>query len=291
MNGELELFGSVQAHSADIFNNPDSLGWGWTYPGDVVNFTINTDGVLQNATYVDSLLTENVIADTEGNYAGSGWQHRLHASRNEEGSQIFVTWLETAVEGAEFNLNPDIFGWTRGITCEENNIEGPFNLTAGTLYETFYYFNSSSDLAVLGVDDGGNPIYTIPTIQGITPNEFQTNQSASGDPITVNYITGIEFSKLCPVGVEELAQSNSFSVTQNTPNPFNGTTTISVSTETASAVMVEVSNIMGQTIYSVNSTVNGTKEITLNSNNMEAGVYFYTVSVGEQTITKKMVVK
>jgi hypothetical protein len=56
--------------------------------------------------------------------------------------------------------------------------------------------------------------------------------------------------------------------------------------------MVEVSNIMGQTIYVVNGgTVNGTKEIILNSNDMEAGVYFYTVTVGNESITKKMIVK
>jgi len=112
------------------------------------------------------------------------------------------------------------------------------------------------------------------------------------DPITVNYVTGIEFPKLPFVGTQELSSINHFKLTQNLPNPFNGTTTINVTTETVAPVMVEISNIMGQTIYTVDAgNVNGTQEITLKSNNMEAGVYFYTVTVGNESITKKMVVK
>ena len=109
--------------------------------------------------------------------------------------------------------------------------------------------------------------------------------------VTFSFIIGIEFPKL--VGIDELSTTKSnITVAQNNPNPFNGTTTINVTTETAAPVMVEVSNIMGQTIYTVNAgNVNGTQEITLNSNNMEAGVYFYTVTVGNESITKKMVVK
>ena len=127
-------------------------------------------------------------------------------------------------------------------------------------------------------------------MQTISPTEFSSN--GAGDPITVNFITGIEFAALGEhVGVNDMNTVSGFSVTQNTPNPFNGTTTISVSSQTASAVSIEVSNIMGQTIYNVNSTVNGTKEITLSADHMEAGVYFYTVTVGNEKITKKMIVK
>lgn len=138
----------------------------------------------------------------------------------------------------------------------------------------------------------GSTIYTIPTVQGVTPNEFGSNTNAAGDPITVNYITGIEFPELL-VGINDnLVAHNNISVTQNVPNPFNGTARITVTTETAADVMIEVSNIMGQTIYtSHEGTINGSKEITLNANNMDAGVYFYTVTVGHESITKKMIVK
>jgi hypothetical protein len=284
-NGELELFGAMGSHSSDFFTYPDSIGWQWTYPGDIANITINADG-LQNITWVDSLLTENVLDDTEGNYAGSGWQHRIHAARNADGTQVFVSWVDTRDAEAEFNLNPDIFGWSKGI-CANAEVMEPICFTEGTLYETFYYFTSSSDL----VYDNGNG-FTWPTLQAISPAEYSTNTSASADPITVNYITGIEFPVLCFDGVSELSNTSAISVAQNQPNPFTGTTTIEISCNTVAPVMLEVSNIMGQTVYTMNAgTINGTMNVELNANDLESGVYFYTVTIGDSSVSMKMIVE
>ena len=284
-NGELELFGAMGSHSADIFNYPDSINWQFTYPGDIANLTINADG-LQSVMWVDSLLTDNVLAETSGNYAGStGWQHRLHASRTADGSQVFITWTETLVSEEGFNTNPDLFGWSKGI-CDDSPTEGPINFTEGTIYETFYFFNSSADLVFENAD--GN--YSIPTLQGADPTEAGTN--ALMDPITLSYITGIEFSVLCPVGLDEMTQANGIQVSQNMPNPFTGSTTINVSTQTAADVTVEVSNIIGQSIYTINAgIINGTQEIILPAENLEAGIYFYTVRIGNESISKKMIIE
>ncbi len=291
INGELEIFANIGAHSADIFDNPDSLGWGWVYPGDVVNFTVNIEGEIVDIIYVDSLLTDNVLDggdDADIAYTGTtGWNHRLQAARNVDGSQVFVTWSDTRTADAEKNEDPDLFGWSKGYDSSGDiQITDPISFTEGTIYETYYYYNSSADLAY---DNGSG--YTIPTIQGITPNEFDTNGSASGDPITVNYITGIEFPELT-VGLSEIENTYSFSVSQNMPNPFTGSTTINVSTQTPTDVTVKVSNIIGQTIYTLNAgTINGTQEIVLPAENLEAGIYFYTVRVGNESISKKMMVE
>jgi hypothetical protein len=56
--------------------------------------------------------------------------------------------------------------------------------------------------------------------------------------------------------------------------------------------MVEVSNIMGQTVNTINAgTINGTLNVEIDASNLEAGVYFYTVTIGEQSISKKMIVE
>ena len=277
MNGDLEIFACVNSHFCDIYSNPDSLGYTYAYPGEVANFTVNTDGVLTNAIWVDSLITSNVVAATVGNYCGtSGWQHRIQASRNDDGSQIFVTWTDTRDETAETNIHPDLYGWTKAIDQDGDvNFVDPVCFTEGTLYETFYFFTNSSLLAYSEYV-GGMKVYTIPTVQGVTPSEFASNTTAAVDPITVNYITGIEFPEVV-VGINDnLVAHNSISVT----------------TETSADVMLEVTNIMGQIIYTSNEgRINGTKEITLNANNIEAGVYFYTITVGNEKMTKKMIVK
>ena len=289
MNGDLEIFACVNSHWSDIwtyFN--DSIGYTYAYPGEVANFTINTDGLV-NAIWVDSLLTGNVMSDTEGNYCGdSGWQHRIQASRNADGSQIFVTWTDTRDEAVETNIHPDLYGWTKAIDEDGDvNFVDPVCFTEGSLYETFYFFTNS---ALVAYNNGSG--YTIPTIQGVTPSEFGANSASAADPITINYVKGIDFPELM-VGLEDnLTAHNSISVSQNVPNPFNGIARITVSSEISADVMVDVTNIMGQTIYtSHEGRINGTKEITLNANNIEAGVYFYTVTVGNESITKKMIVK
>jgi len=288
-NGDLEVFACVNSHWTDIweyFN--DSIGYTYAYPGEVANFTINTDGLV-NAIWIDSLLTDNVMAATEGNYCGdAGWQHRIQASRNADGSQVFCTWTDTRDPESEANIHPDLYGWTKAIDDNGDvSFVDPVCFTEGTLYETFYFFTNS---ALEAYNNGEG--YTIPTVQGVTPAEFGANSSSAADPITVSYITGIGFPELT-VGINDnLTAHNSISVSQNVPNPFNGTARITVSSETSADVMIEVTNIMGQTIYTSNEgRINGTKEITLNANNMEAGVYFYTVTVGNESTTKKMIVK
>ncbi|MCD4664081.1 MAG: T9SS type A sorting domain-containing protein, partial [Bacteroidales bacterium] len=182
----------------------------------------------------------------------------------------------------------DLFGWSRGFCDDPLVMDNTICFSEGTDLEELFYFNSGSDKAYLN-DEG---TYTVPYLQGVTPVEFITNTSNSTDPITLSYITGIEFPVLCSVGIEEFASANGVNVTQNIPNPFIGSTTIEVSTETAATVTVEVSNIMGQSIYTLNAgIINGTQEIELSAENLEAGIYFYTVRVGNESITKKMIVE
>jgi hypothetical protein len=55
---------------------------------------------------------------------------------------------------------------------------------------------------------------------------------------------------------------------------------------------VEVANMLGQVVYTQNAgTINGTMNVELNASQLEAGVYFYTVRVGADSVTKKMIVE
>lgn len=284
-DGNLELVTAMGSTSADVINYPDSVGYHWVYPGDLFNITVDADGI-NNIIWIDSLNTENVLADTEGNYCGTeGWQHRLYATKSPDASQIMFTWLDTRDTENEYNIEPDLFGWAKN---SHTTMESEICFTEGTLYETFYFFTSGSDYAYMN-DDGG---YTVPYIQAVSPGEFASNGSTSADPVTVNFVTGIEFPML-PVGVEELnAGVSGIGVSQNQPNPFTGTTTIEINSTTVAPVSVEVSNVMGQTIYTVNAgTINGTMKVDLDASNLESGVYFYTVTIGNESLSKKMIVE
>ena len=285
-NGDLQMMMAVSSHSADVFTYPDSLGYSYTNePGNLFSMIVNDDGVA-NLMWVDSLRTENVGQTDAGNYCGTdGWQHRISAAKNQNEKQWFFTWLDTRDTSQTLNLKPDLFGWSKSIY---GAMTDPVCFSEGTELEESFYFNSGSDKAYYNMDEGK---YVIPYIQGVTPLEFLINTSSSADPITLSYVTGVEFPDLL-TGVEEISSTNGISVSQNTPNPFNGSTAIEVSTKTAARVTVEVSNIMGQLIYRVDAgIVNGTQEIELSSKDLKTGIYLYTVNVGSESVTKKMIVE
>jgi len=81
-----------------------------------------------------------------------------------------------------------------------------------------------------------------------------------------------------------------FTVAQNSPNPFNPTTTISFTLAKAGKTTVEVYNVAGQKIDTlVNSNMGaGSHSVTWNAAKCSAGVYFYTVKSGDFSKTMKM---
>ena len=76
----------------------------------------------------------------------------------------------------------------------------------------------------------------------------------------------------------------------NYPNPFNPSTKISFSIPSKDIVRLKVYDILGREIalltYKVYET--GKYEIEFNAANLPSGVYFYTLTTGSNSITKKM---
>ncbi len=89
----------------------------------------------------------------------------------------------------------------------------------------------------------------------------------------------------------DVVYANSFSVLQNTPNPVTDKTTIYYNVVNNQKVTLEVFNMLGTKIKSESlSATNGVNQIDLDASQYEAGIYFYTLSNGDQTISKRMIV-
>ena len=82
-------------------------------------------------------------------------------------------------------------------------------------------------------------------------------------------------------------------VSQNYPNPFGGNSTVYVMLDKPASLSLEVSNLMGQVIYSIpgKQYPAGKAELTIHATGLDAGIYFYTVRSGENSVTKKMMVE
>jgi hypothetical protein len=100
-------------------------------------------------------------------------------------------------------------------------------------------------------------------------------------------------SSFWPTGIEKNPAARLNRVSQNYPNPANGTTRFNVLLDQPSHVNVVVSNVMGQQVISMDKglVAAGAHQYTIDTHQLSAGVYFYTVKINGESYTKKMIVE
>jgi hypothetical protein len=86
------------------------------------------------------------------------------------------------------------------------------------------------------------------------------------------------------------AAPGEFAVAQNSPNPFNPTTTISFTLPEAGIASVEIYNVAGQKVDTIMNEFmdGGSHSVVWDASDFSAGVYFYTVKSGDFSRTIKM---
>jgi hypothetical protein len=280
--GRLHLFAPTYGASTQSSNDPNSGFWNMTgIPGGhIFDFVLDVDGLV-DVIFVDSILTAVAPDNTFGDV---GWGHRLQASKSLDEKVVFAVWTDGDPTNAEILANPNIKAW--GFDTQTGVQSDPVNFTEDDLFAGFYFYPYVAELTPMV--DG---FYQIPVSTSLSPTEAGANDPLA--PVTHNFVKGIEFDEEIFIGIGDgPAAVSSFEVSQNQPNPFTGTTTIEINSRTVAPVLVEVTNIMGQTVYTMNAgTINGTKRVPLDASNLDAGVYFYTVSIGNERVSKKMIVE
>lgn len=92
------------------------------------------------------------------------------------------------------------------------------------------------------------------------------------------------------VSVQELNFSK-FDVIQNIPNPFTGSTTIKFSTPSAGNLDFVVFDMIGKRVHAETVLAQAKlNTINFNAEKLSPGTYFYSLTNGSKTITKKMIV-
>lgn len=117
------------------------------------------------------------------------------------------------------------------------------------------------------------------------------NTSSSGDYIYTDAITVAE--GLATDVVDETPEQlpGSFALHQNFPNPFNPATMITFDQPVASTYTLTVYNILGQRVGGfTGSAAAGVVSLQWDAGDNPSGVYFYRLSAGNFTATRKMVV-
>lgn len=150
-------------------------------------------------------------------------------------------------------------------------------------------------LVVGAYGDGGATSDLVTATAG--DSEAQTTFYFDGTDQTWYYTTSTPMVRMnfdmdtwIAAGVEE--NTADFTVGQNYPNPFNGNTRVNYSLVNADNVMIEITDLTGKVIAVMNegSKAAGNHTVELNSNELSAGTYFYSVVTSTGRITKAMTV-
>ncbi len=126
----------------------------------------------------------------------------------------------------------------------------------------------------------------------LTPNRTVYRWWAPGEPTwsdaslfgTIMLVEGTSAVDESPVAVR------SYELQQNYPNPFNPTTSIAYSVAKTDRVQLQVYDMLGKEIATLVNEVKPAGQYTVNfdGSGLSSGVYFYTMSAGNEVFTNKM---
>ncbi len=155
----------------------------------------------------------------------------------------------------------------------------PLNSKVKINYLVWYYSNNlSKNLSIqdnfitFNIDGSGNP-----SLDSYTSRLVLTRDTTT---------TGVNDSRL-----EETVRN--FTLEQNYPNPFNNQTSIQYYLKEREDVTIKVNDINGReikTLYKGNQNP-GKHVLTFDAKGLSSGTYFYSITAGNYTVAKKMVLQ
>lgn len=210
--------------------------------------------------------------------------NRPYVSSTWDGHYLFFSWLDSEIDVAVANDRPNIY--VIGYDTEDEWYSEVENVTYFSQAWNRAFYGSQSYYVFQGEETDGMYSVEIPFVF--------TEFSAPGDdtqPCDFWYIKG--YTMDVPVDVPEIdANAIQFSVAQNSPNPATSSTEILVNGRTDLPIELTVSNMLGQIVYRDGRDSRAqSHSFRVNVSDFDAGIYLYTVKVGDQAVTKKMLVE
>jgi len=240
-------------------------------------YDITTDGATWSARFIADVATERVTDDDPMAIHGLGYDHRIQASRSTDGTKVFAVWMDVDTDEFPSDLLefPDLFGWGYDIT-NDAALE-VMNFTAGTDFEGINFWLFVSPIAT---NDNGS--YDVACTTSDADVESDLN------PMLHYYVDGINFN----FNMSSIEDMEAGVAVNAFPNPATDMATIEVSLKGNSNVAISVVNALGQEVYTIaQDCKSGLNSFEINVEALDAGVYFYTVSSNDFSLTERLIVK
>ncbi len=270
---EVTLFDGEAMFTANIEPAPATGAFDITFdPGNTINsfpgsitMTVHTVGTVPNGTYTVKVQGEGVTA--------------IPVHRREVTVEVIDNIpVELTSFSANMNKNNVMLSW---ITATELNNNG---------FEIQRSFNSENQKAVwnkIGFIQGNGSsteshAYSFTDENIVKPGHYSYRLKQ------IDFDGKYAYS---PVAEIDVNKPTRYYLSQNYPNPFNPTTTIEFSTPERSHVSLKIYDVLGNEVASL---VDGWMESTnhkviFNAANLASGIYYYTLTTGNFTSTKKLI--
>lgn len=237
-----------------------------------------------SAWYADTLTRPYTFRGTYPGSTGNDLSEDLrpYISVTPDASKLFFSWQNTRIDNIGDNNAPDIY--CTGYRVSDMSYTQMFNVTAFTSVMWKSWMATASYYVF---DHGGE--YEIPFVcQDMNP-------ANNIDPVTFQYvdefrITDDDFGFW--VSTHEY-EENLITVSQNFPNPFNNVTYVNMTLSRDANVTLEVSNILGQKVKTIDygHYSSGLHKIAIEAEDLESGIYFFTLTTGLDAVTRKMIIE
>ncbi len=172
--------------------------------------------------------------------------------------------------------------WNRSIAADVRDYS-VYRASATGVTPVPINFLSASDDTVLV--DHNTPVSTLYYI--VIASDVHENRSAPSNETSVQKLTGIG----------DAPSIATLTVTQNYPNPFSGSTDLSIGLPRDSDVSIQIYDVAGRLVRSESRShlSAGWRRVTLEARGgdgkpLASGVYFCRIAAAGETITKKMVI-
>jgi hypothetical protein len=278
--------------------------------------TLMVDSLLSaqsNGTSTDTTSTYNAVSSTSPDFLTIG--AHLTVSRSTDGSKVFYGWADSpdGINLWVFNTNPDLM--LRGYDVSTNMLTPAPSAASiagnGDIYNLGYMFFPY--IADVSYYDTTQSAWVVPAVYSYgrtssisslgfkvydgttTWDYYYTNcgtfaQSDFATAATV--IPQVGGTCYTDAGIKTYSNNAFASSIENYPNPFNNTTTIAVTLTENKPVSIKVYNTLGDVVFTKTIDGNvGTNSVTFDGGQVSSGVYYYTVTSGNQQATKKMIIQ
>ena len=187
-------------------------------------------------------------------------------------------------------VDTTLYGLTATIdSIGVTNIAGlPTGFTwAANTTTAFFHGGDSGCVAIMGTPTAG--------MEGTHPLTIyvESHGKLSGMPLTLpDTVHGFKIVILdsTHVGLVDSRQYP-FAIKEAYPNPASNNVVINVANPDAANINISVYDMLGQMVISRNENINaGENLIQLNVAEIPEGIYFYTVTKGQQSITQKLII-